>query len=128
MNEDERTMFNSVITMGQNALKAILFVNTVFAIGVLLLLSKMVEIMFGLGVFTLKAIDVTQLAHCYGMFALGAGAAVVAFGASYVAQFLYAMNKHKYGYYVHAVVAILVILSYIEFILGSYGVFGAFIT
>ncbi len=125
-NEENTAMFNSVILLGQNTLKAALAINVVFAVAALLLLGKLVGIMADLGTFTLNGIDVVALITAFWILTLNSAAVAVAFGLSYVAQFMYAMQLKQYGSYVHAVVAVLTVWGYLGFIIGGYYIYQVF--
>ena len=133
MDEGQKTMFNSVITMGQNTLKYALLVNAGAAVVMVLFLNSMIGIMADLNVVTLKAVNVASIINSAWAYGLGTACATIAFGVSYGAQFMYALNSlyginlDKYGYCIHAVAAALIVLSYIMFILGGYRACMAFV-
>ena len=126
-NERDIAMFKSVIRMGQNTLKAALVLNVVLAAGSIFLLGQIVGCVTGSEVTPAVVIDLAALLASLRLFGCGAIAAAVAFGVSYIAQYLYALNLDRYAYPVHAVVLLLVLVGYLAFIAGMYSICGVFV-
>ncbi len=120
-NTEQKLLFESVITMGQSALKYSFIAN-----------SGAVVLIFGLISKAIGGYSGTELASPILAFSLGVLTALVATGLAYTAQCIFGIESiykikqifkidtFKLGDIAHVATAVFVVLSYILFAIGCY--------
>jgi len=111
--ESAMQMFDSVISSGQGALRAALVLGGGSCVALLAFFGNIWN--KGVGEST-----ITGLSQALSLFTFAVLSAVVAYGGTYLTQFVYAREWTRLGNVGNVITIILVVSSYVLFVLGAF--------